>query len=160
MALCRQGKSLRAISTQTGIARSTLRRWMEKGDAQSTTPLPHGLMGEETDGEEISATAQKAMSDALTLLWKQVKTALGAQKQLDALLQAIREDGDVVQKERLETAKRIAKMAWPDMREWMNAIGSLYDRQATGGGAVEINVDLSGLTTKEIRRLLAGDTPG
>lgn len=164
VALYHNKGSIRAVSLQTGIARSTLRKWIQQSTEHQEKPVTESKMTaacmdvnwrKNGGNGDILRCARAAMADALVLLQRRVQTALRAQDELDALLTAIREDGDMPQKERVETAKAIAKMAQPEMRDMMNAINSIYERMKDMEAAEKGKPDLSGLSTEEIRSILA-----
>ncbi len=173
VALYQKCGSIRAVSIKTGVARSTLRMWIHKSGLSEKEPKEKAQRDKKTveksasnsltmrrkdeDGE-ILHCARVTMADALHLLQRQVQTALRSQYELDAFLLALRNADDVPQKERMETAKAIAKMGQPDIRDLMNAINAMYEQMTNIQAAEEKEkVDLSGLSTKEIRAILGAN---
>ncbi len=170
VALYQNTGSIRAASIQTGVARSTLRNWIRQSGVGEPQPSQKTSEKASLQRDDTSRSCQKrkadqnqdflhcaseAMADALLLMQRQVQTALRSQDELDALLLAIRYDDDTPQKERVDTAKAIAKMAQPDMRDMMNAINAMYERMKDMDTGRRGQADLSGLSTDEIRSILA-----
>lgn len=165
-----------AVHRRTGIARSTIRRWVEEAakSARDDGALGQGQMMERTaaarrdddagagrivsDGRgAFVETAQGAMEDALRLVWRQIRTALSAQQALETLLEGIMSDDQTPQKERTETAKAIAKMGKPDIKELMGAVVTLYEKLSDAQERERPGAELmlGHLSTEDIRALLA-----
>ncbi len=146
-------RSFKAVCELTGIARSTLRRWVsEFGDAnmvggkKADTCTDCNMPADEKEGFGVVRSAM------LQLLWRKIQTAINSQNALEKLLEAVTEDEDTPQKERLEPAKALVKMARPEMKELTYALMALCDKQTQENS--ERIPDLSHLSTEEIRMLL------
>ena len=133
--------SIAQVARELGLAKSTVHSWIRSDDVSEQV--------EQIRTENKLQFAQEAgevLRKSLRLLDRRITTALEHENQLEALLQAVREDGELRAPEKEALVRKLRALEVQRLGELATAMGVLYDKRAlaqgesTANGQFEVNI--------------------
>lgn len=146
LAIYMETGSAQVVSERLNIPRTTIKTWIGKMSADEIAETRRKKR------EEFATRAWVPINKALTLLDRELDTALNKQDELDALYDIIMDidKGELSDKRKLEIARKIERLQRMDLRELTTAIGTLYDKQALALGDSTSNQSITVELDKEL----------
>ena len=135
--------SIAQVARELGLAKSTVHSWI-RSDAASQQV-------EQIRTENKLQFAQEAgevLRKSLRLLDRRITTALEHENELEALLQAVREDGELRAPEKEALVHKLRALEVQRLGELATAMGVLYDKralaqgEATASGQFEVRIEV------------------
>jgi transposase-like protein len=133
--------SIAQVARELGLAKSTVHSWI-RSDAASQQVEQIRTENRLQFAQEAGAIIQKG----LRLLDRRLTTALEHENQLEALLQAVQEDGELRALEKEALVRKLRALEVQRLGDITTAVGTLYDKRAlaqgesTANGQFDVNI--------------------
>ena len=133
--------SIAQVARELGLAKSTVHSWIRSDDVSEQV--------EQIRTENKLQFAQEAgevLRKSLRLLDRRITTALEHETELEELLRAVREDGELRAPEKEALVRKLRALEVQRLGELATAMGVLYDKRAlaqgesTANGQFEVNI--------------------
>ena len=135
--------SISAVARELGLAKSTLHRWLRADEA---APIVEQVRTEKK--REFAKEAGEVLRKSLRLLDRRITTALEHERELEAILQAVQEDGELRAPEKEALVRKLRALEVQRLGELATAMGVLYDKralaqgEATASGQFEVRIEV------------------
>ena len=126
--------SITKVAKQLGVSKSTVHRWLHDDDA---APIVEQVRTEKK--REFAQEAGEVLRKSLRLLDRRITTALEHERELEALLQAVQEDGELRALEKEALIRKLRALEVQRLGELATAMGVLYDKRALAQGEATEN---------------------
>jgi transposase-like protein len=127
------------VAVELGIPKTTLATWKKEAESDENF-----VQLRTKKKEEFVRNAWRTIEDALTLGARRVKRALEHEAELDKLIDAIDDDGDIDAKDKIALIQKVHALQLQGIRDISTYIGTIYDKQALAAGEATGRQELTG----------------
>lgn len=135
--------SIAQVARELGVAKSTVHGWIRSDDVSERVEQIR-MENKALFAEEAGSIIRKG----LRLLDRRLTTALEHETELEELLRAVREDGELRAPEKEALVRKIRALEVQKLGDITTAVGTLYDKralaqgEATASGQFEVRIEV------------------